>query len=186
MKNIVFAVLLLVLLCGCPPKPVHVPIAERVAAETPEDAAARERAQRARDAGIQEEDLLRREAERKRLAEEAARSQSAAFKDILFEFDSYALKPDQVPTVQEIAAYLERYKGVRVVVEGHCDERGTTEYNLALGQKRADAVRDQLVKLGVAGSRIRSLSYGSEMPADPGHTEESWAKNRRAHVKVEQ
>jgi peptidoglycan-associated lipoprotein len=186
MKNIVFAVLLVVLLCGCPSKPVHVPIAERVAAEKPEDAAARERAQRAREAGIQEEDLLRREAERRRLAEEAARSQSAAFKDILFEFDSYALKPDHGPTIQEIATYLNQSKGVRVVVEGHCDERGTTEYNLALGQKRAEAVRDQLVKLGVAGSRIRAISYGSEMPADLGHTEESWARNRRAHVKVEQ
>jgi peptidoglycan-associated lipoprotein len=186
MKNIVFAALFLVVLCGCPSKPVHVPIAERVAAETPEDAAARERAQKAREAGIQEEDLLRREAERRRLAEEATRPQSAAFKDILFEFDSYALKPGDGPTIQEIATYLNQYKGMRVVVEGHCDERGTTEYNLALGQKRAEAVKDQLTKLGIAGSRIRTISYGSEMPADPGHTEESWVRNRRAHVKVEQ
>lgn len=186
MKNIVFAALFLVVLCGCPSKPVHVPIAERVAAEKPEDAAARERAQKAREAGIQEEDLLRREAERRRLAEEATRPQSAAFKDILFEFDSYALKPADGPTIQEIATYLNQYKGARVVVEGHCDERGTTEYNLALGQKRAEAVRDQLTRLGIAGSRIRTISYGSEMPVDPGHTEESWVRNRRAHVKAEQ
>jgi len=70
-------------------------------------------------------------------------------------------------------------------VEGHCDERGTIEYNLVLGQKRAEAVKDYLVKLGIEEKRIKTISYGKEMPVDPGHTEEAWAKNRRAHFRIE-
>ncbi len=73
-----------------------------------------------------------------------------------------------------------------LLVEGHCDERGTNEYNLALGERRALSVRRYLVALGIGSDRLHTLSYGEEKPLDPGHTEESWAKNRRAEFKVSQ
>ena len=73
-----------------------------------------------------------------------------------------------------------------ITIEGHCDERGTAEYNLALGERRAVAARTYLVSLGIAADRIRTVSYGKEFPFDPAHTEEAWAKNRRAHFVVTQ
>ena len=106
--------------------------------------------------------------------------------DILFEFDSYTIKAEYYPKLDEIGAGLKSQRNINIAVEGNCDERGTIEYNLALGQKRADAVKSYLVKMGVDSSRIRAISYGKEMPADPGHSEEAWVKNRRAHIKIDQ
>jgi peptidoglycan-associated lipoprotein len=106
--------------------------------------------------------------------------------DILFEFDSYTIKTEYYPKLNDIGANLKNQKNMNIVVEGNCDERGTIEYNLALGQKRAEAVKSYLVKIGVDAVRIRAISYGKEMPADPGHSEEAWAKNRRAHIKIDQ
>jgi len=105
----------------------------------------------------------------------------ALIKPIYFDYDSYALRPDALSTLQSNAEVLKQaeYAGVIVQVEGHCDERGTQEYNLALGEKRALATREQLVRLGISGDRIVTISYGEEMPADPGHSEAAWAKNRR-------
>ena len=80
-------------------------------------------------------------------------------------------------------AYL-KYKEYKLVIEGHCDERGTAEYNLALGQKRADEAAKYLADLGIEKDRIKTISYGKEMPLDPGHNEEAWAKNRRDHFVV--
>ena len=79
---------------------------------------------------------------------------------------------------------LKKYPTWMVTVEGHCDERGTAEYNLGLGERRAMAVRTYLVSLGVASERVRSVSYGKEFPFDPGHTDEAWAKNRRGHFVI--
>jgi len=76
---------------------------------------------------------------------------------------------------------LRRLPRVSIMIEGHCDERGTEEYNLGLGDKRANSARDYLVSLGVSATRIKTISYGEERPFDPAHTEEAWAKNRRAH-----
>ena len=81
---------------------------------------------------------------------------------------------------------MKQDRGIKMVVEGHCDERGTVDYNLALGQKRAEAVKDYLVKMGIEGSRIRTISYGKEVPVESGNTEDAWAKNRRAHFKIDQ
>jgi peptidoglycan-associated lipoprotein len=78
---------------------------------------------------------------------------------------------------------LESRPQARVLIEGHCDERGTVEYNLALGEKRAQAVKEYLVTYGVEGERLDTVSYGEERPLDPRSTEEAWAKNRRAHMK---
>ena len=75
-------------------------------------------------------------------------------------------------------------EGIKVEVEGHCDERGTNEYNMALGERRATAAADYLRSLGVSGDRMRTVSYGEELPLDPRHNEEAWAKNRRVHFSV--
>ncbi len=100
-------------------------------------------------------------------------------KRIYFEFDRYDLDPDGQQILTEIAAYLKEYGELRLDIEGHCDERGTSEYNLALGERRACAARDFLATMGIDASRIGTISYGEEKPEDPGKTEEAWARNRR-------
>jgi peptidoglycan-associated lipoprotein len=96
-------------------------------------------------------------------------------------FDSYALSSEAKGTLEQNAKELKRVTATNVTIEGHCDERGTKAYNLALGEKRANAAKDYLVALGVSGSRINTVSYGKERPFDDGHDESAWAKNRRAH-----
>ncbi|MCC6694229.1 MAG: peptidoglycan-associated lipoprotein Pal [Candidatus Hydrogenedentes bacterium] len=98
---------------------------------------------------------------------------------IYFDYDSYTLRPDALETLSHNAEVLKGYPNVYVQIEGHCDERGTQDYNLALGEKRALATRDHLIRLGISGDRMITISYGEEDPADPGHSEDAWAKNRR-------
>ncbi len=98
---------------------------------------------------------------------------------VYFDYDSYALRPDAMATLQKNAEKIKQVPGVMIQLAGHCDERGTQEYNLALGEKRALAVRDYLIKLGIPAERLVTISYGEEFPADPGHNETAWAKNRR-------
>lgn len=98
---------------------------------------------------------------------------------IYFDYDSYTLRPDALQTLSHNADVLKQYADVYVQIEGHCDERGTQDYNLALGEKRALATRDHLIRLGISGDRMITISYGEEDPADPGHSEDAWAKNRR-------
>ncbi len=105
-------------------------------------------------------------------------------KDVQFDYDSADLSPPMRATIEENAAWLSRYPSVRILVEGHCDERGTVEYNLALGEERARAVRDYLRDLGVDSGRMRIISYGKEFPLDPGHNETAWRRNRRAHLEI--
>ncbi len=105
------------------------------------------------------------------------------FAPVLFEYDSARIRPSEESKLQTVAAYVKSNPG-KLVVEGHCDERGTAEYNRALGERRALAARDELVKLGVDTSRISTVSYGSERPADPGHDEGAWSKNRRCEFVV--
>lgn len=103
---------------------------------------------------------------------------------VYFDYDQSELRPDAQPILQAQAAWLERYPAVRVRIEGNCDERGTREYNFALGARRADAVRAFLIDHGVSAGRISSISYGKERPIDPGHDEQAWAKNRNAHTAI--
>ncbi|MDE2880602.1 MAG: peptidoglycan-associated lipoprotein Pal [Acidobacteriota bacterium] len=105
-------------------------------------------------------------------------------KDVQFEYDSAQLSAAMRTTLEENAAWLSRYPSVSILVEGHCDERGTVEYNLALGEERARAVRDYLRDLGVGSGRMRIISYGKEFPLDPGHNEAAWRRNRRAHLEI--
>jgi len=98
---------------------------------------------------------------------------------VLFGFDKYDLSPEAQATLERQAAWLRQYPSVTVSVEGHCDERGTREYNLALGERRANSVKNYLVALGVDPNRIQTISYGKERPAVPGSDEAAWAQNRR-------
>ena len=105
------------------------------------------------------------------------------FAAVLFDYDSARIRPSEDSKLEAVAEYLKSNPG-KLVVEGHCDERGTAEYNRALGERRAIAARDELVKLGVDASRISTISYGKDRPADPGHDETAWAKNRRCEFVV--
>lgn len=104
--------------------------------------------------------------------------------DIYFDFDQYTITPEGRKICAQKASFLKVHPELKLRIEGHCDERGTTEYNLALGERRANEVRKYLGYLGVAETRSTTISFGKERPADPGHNEEAWAKNRRAHFDI--
>jgi peptidoglycan-associated lipoprotein len=110
--------------------------------------------------------------------------ESSLLKDIHFDFDKYDIRPGDAALLKENAALLNKYPNVKIQMEGHCDERGTVEYNLALGERRANHAKNYLVSLGISPARISTISYGKEKPLDPGHNEAAWAKNRRAHTVV--
>ena len=111
-------------------------------------------------------------------------NRESPFAPVFFELDSAELSDAGRAAVSANAALLRKYPTWTVVVEGHCDERGSAEYNLALGERRAAAARAYLVSIGIAADRVRAVSYGKEFPFDPGHDESAWAKNRRAHFVV--
>jgi peptidoglycan-associated lipoprotein len=114
-------------------------------------------------------------------------NEQGLLKTIYFDFDKYEIRPDQRATLRNNAQWLNGDgSGFRLVIEGHCDERGTNEYNMALGDRRANSTREYLVSLGVPANRIRTVSYGEERPSDGGHNETSWAKNRRSAFMVEE
>ena len=106
-------------------------------------------------------------------------------KDVHFDFDRYAIRPADVEILKREYPWFKANPGTRVRIEGNCDERGTIEYNLALGQKRADATKTFLMTIGVPANVLTTISYGKERPIDPGHDEDAWAKNRRAHLAPE-
>ena len=99
---------------------------------------------------------------------------------VFFGFDKYNLNADARAVLEKQAAWLNKYRVVTINVEGHCDERGTREYNLALGERRANSVKDYLVALGVAADRVRTISYGKERPVALGSNESAWRQNRRS------
>ncbi|HEV8130471.1 MAG TPA: peptidoglycan-associated lipoprotein Pal [Acidobacteriota bacterium] len=102
-------------------------------------------------------------------------------KDVFFDYDQYDLRHDAQEILKQDAEYLRRFPNVSFILEGHCDDRGTAEYNLALGDRRAQSVKSYLVSLGISASRLETISYGEERPFALGHDESSWAQNRRAH-----
>jgi peptidoglycan-associated lipoprotein len=114
----------------------------------------------------------------------AETGEGGPLEDIRFEYDSASLTDQARSMLEKHALWLQSHRAAQVMVEGHCDERGTVEYNLALGEKRARAARDYLASLGVAGERLRTVSYGKERPLDTGNNEAAWAANRRAHFAV--
>ena len=106
-------------------------------------------------------------------------------KDVHFEFDKSDLSADAKSSLQANAAWLKDNASVVVTIEGHCDERGTREYNLALGQRRAQSAYDYMRGLGLEESRMSTVSYGEDQPLDPGHSDAAWSLNRRAHFRAE-
>ena len=122
--------------------------------------------------------LAAREAEAGQKATEEAASM---FADIHFDFDKSFIREDAKPVLAKVADYLKKNPGSKVQIEGHCDERGTAEYNMALGARRAESAKKYLLSLGVKGGQLSTVSYGKEKPLDPGHDETAWAKNRRDH-----
>ncbi len=108
-----------------------------------------------------------------------------ALESIHFDFDKYNIRPPDREILARHAEWLKNHKNAQVIIEGHCDERGTVEYNLALGERRANAAKKYLVSLGVEADRLKTVSYGKERPIDPRHNEEAWAKNRRAEFIIE-
>ncbi|MBM4148697.1 MAG: hypothetical protein FJ224_06605 [Lentisphaerae bacterium] len=104
--------------------------------------------------------------------------------NVQFAYDSFQVAPTEAPKVESVADYMRRNGDVRLVIEGHCDERGSREYNMALGEHRALAVRAYLVGLGIDAQRVQTRSLGEESPIDPGHDERAWWFNRRAEFKL--
>ncbi len=136
-----------------------------------------------RQAAIREESLkedqLRAEGERMLSARELFENE-----DVMFEFDSASLTAEAQEILRAKAEYLRDNPGVRVMIEGHCDERGTNEYNLALGDRRAYSSKAFLTDLGIDDARLSTISYGEERPIASGSTEDAWAQNRRAHFVI--
>lgn len=112
-------------------------------------------------------------------AELARLNEQKVLGTIYFEYDQADLRPDALEQLKKNAEWLKANRGYRVRIEGNCDERGTVEYNLALGDRRAQAAKSYLVKAGIDSSRIETISYGEEHPEDPGHSENAWQRNRR-------
>jgi peptidoglycan-associated lipoprotein len=161
------------------------------AAKAEADRAARDRA--AKEAAIREEEAKRALAQKQKDLEKSlvAKKQpgiegefyeSSQLKDVHFDFDKYDIGPKGAEILKEDAVILQKLPNAKIQVEGHCDERGTNEYNLALGERRANSTKKYLVSLGISAGRISTISYGEEKPLDPGHNEEAWAKNRRGHI----
>jgi peptidoglycan-associated lipoprotein len=187
----IFILCLGLFLGGCPKKKVAVS-KDVSSVQRAEEAARRER--EAREA--KERELARlREEELKKPTEgelvakkepgiEGEVFESKLLKDIHFDFDKYDVRPVDEAVLKENAVFLKNNPKMKIQIEGHCDERGTVEYNLALGERRANNTKKYLVFLGIPSDRISAISFGKERPLDKGHHEEAWARNRRAHIVV--
>ena len=134
---------------------------------------------------IDEEELARRQAEEARRRAMQTSREAFLNEHIYFPYDSSELSLRAQAILREKADWLRNNPGLTAIIEGHCDERGTTEYNLALGDRRAESVKIFLTNLGIAPTRLLTISYGEERPIDPGHSEAAWAKNRRAQFVFE-
>jgi peptidoglycan-associated lipoprotein len=179
------------MLMGCPKKTM---MKEEPSAKKAEELAAeRERVAKAEaERSLKEKELREKEEaakidfERSLVAKktpgiEGEVFESALLKDIHFDFDKYDIRLGNAEILKANAAVLTNNPNVKIQIEGHCDERGTAEYNLALGERRANSTKNYLLSLGISATRISTISYGKERPSDPGHNEEAWAKNRRSH-----
>lgn len=178
-------VLVVFLVPGCGKKQIS---SEPYGTESAEEARRKaEEEAMGKKAGIGEEDLqsaAQREAQARMLQSE----ERGAFEneDIYFAYDSAALTPEAQALLRKKADFLKQNPGAKITVEGHCDERGTNEYNLALGEARAQSAKNYLVDLGISPELLTTISFGEERPLDPRATEDAWSKNRRAHFVVVQ
>jgi peptidoglycan-associated lipoprotein len=196
----IFMICLGLFLAGCPKRTVAVH-KERPSVQRSEEAGRLEAERAAKEAqAVKERELARikEEEAKKPIGGELEKSlvakkergiegevfESKLLRDIHFDFDKYDIRREDEVILKENAAFLKKNPKMNIQIEGHCDERGTVEYNLALGERRANNTKRYLVSLGINSSRISTISYGKERPLDPGHNEGAWAKNRRAHIVV--
>jgi peptidoglycan-associated lipoprotein len=191
---IFFLLLISFTIASCAPRQVYIPVAERAALEDrrvqdmetdrASSSTAKEAGREGRDGkdGITVQDISSGPGGGR--GEDNLKTH-ALIQDIYFDFDSYTLKSEDLPRLKDLSVWLKAHKGINLTVEGHCDERGSIEYNMALGQKRSEAVSEYLLALGVEKGHVKTISYGKETPVITEHTEEAWAKNRRAHMKIE-
>jgi peptidoglycan-associated lipoprotein len=171
------------------PAPVEPPKAVVPAGPTQEEIDAQKRAadEAARRKAEAEAEAARKAAAAAEAEKAAAykRAADAALKDINFDFDKSDIREADKAKLQAIADFLKAYPQAKLQIEGHCDERGTVEYNLALGERRAHAAQAYLVGLGVAGDRLSTISFGKEKPKVQGHDDQSWLENRRCEFKLQ-
>lgn len=196
--SVIFILCMGLILMGCPKKTVvkEEPSARAEAAKIEAERIAKEREREAKEREAREkeaerlkEEQARKEFEKSLVAKrtpgiEGEVFESSLLKPIFFDFDKYDIRPGDAEILKANSAILKKFPSVKIQIEGHCDERGTNEYNLALGERRANSTKKYLISLGIAGDRISTISYGEERPLDPGHNEEAWAKNRRAHFLI--
>jgi len=134
--------------------------------------------------GISENEMAAKQrAEQEAMLKKAA-MQRFINEDVHFDFDDASIRPDAKEVLKDKIDYLKANPGTAVTIEGHCDERGTEAYNLALGERRAQSIKKYLVNAGIDKTRLATVSYGEEKPLDPGHTEAAWTKNRRGHFSI--
>ena len=179
--------MLLVLSVSCAKKKVTMeaqPMEEGMTAEQAQAQQEAEAEAARREAEMAKKSQSEKQREEAAMMAEEARKRAFEEEDIHFDFDKYVLTPKAMMILDEKASYLRDHPEVRVLIEGHCDERGTNEYNLALGDRRANSAKNYLVKSGVAESRLTTISYGEEQPLCTEHTESCWWRNRRDHFQV--
>jgi peptidoglycan-associated lipoprotein len=179
-KSLIVTILILciaLIMTGCPKKTVM----KEEPSVKKEEAVRPEAERKAKESKAQEE-LEKSMIAKKTPGVEGEVFESSLLKDIHFDYEKYDIRPGDVAIQKGNADLLKKYHNVKIQIEGHCDERGTVEYNLALGERRANSTRNYLVSIGVSPERISTISYGKERPLDPAHNEEAWAKNRRAHT----
>ena len=181
-----FVLLVVFFVPSCTKKTIS---SEPATTTTAEEEADRRAEEEARQKALKEEDLKEESiSEQRERAEELAASEKSEFEneDIYFEFDSIRLTPEAQEILAEKAKWLRANPQATVTIEGHCDSRGTNEYNLALGEGRAQSAKSFLTDLGIEASRLNTISYGEERPIDPAQTEEAWALNRRGHFVIDE
>jgi peptidoglycan-associated lipoprotein len=187
--GVMMVVLVMGLVTGCATKK---PVTEQV---TPADETARPAEEKPKAAAVEEvakvslpgeeisaEEIAR--AEEGGLEGKIVKTLELSYKDIYFDFDRYEIKDEAKPILEELANWLIKNKGTMVLLEGHCDERGTNQYNLALGDRRANSTKEFLIASGVPLRKINTISYGEERPLCTDHNEKCWSLNRRAHYIV--
>ncbi len=196
--SVIFILCIGLILIGCPKKTVvkDEPSVKAEAAKIEAERVAKEKEGEAKEKEVKEKEAARlkeeqakREFERSLVAKrtpgiEGEVFESSLLKPIFFDFDKYDIQPGDAEILKGNSALLKKFPNVKIQIEGHCDERGTNEYNLALGERRANSTKKYLTSLGVTADRVSTISYGEEKAMDPGHNEEAWTKNRRAHFVI--
>ena len=187
---VVLVIVAFFLFQGCASRKVSTPAGTQEGMQTGEQGA--QKASEATETTAEQENISEQEmasvetttVQKPKVAKITEEEKAEIFRDIHFDFDKSDIKDEDRPILRKIADWMIEHPSVKLVIEGHCDERGTNEYNLALGDRRASAAKQYLVTLGVSMSRLSTVSYGEERPLCTEHNESCWQRNRRAHFVV--